>query len=167
LPEQSEGEHHMSVFEHALLVHAPVEAVADFHRDSRVLQKLTPPPVLVQLHHAGAVAEGSNADFTLWFGPLPVRWIAVHSNVAPLEGFTDRQVRGPFQHWEHVHSFIPEGDRATRVVDHIEYAHFPGVRGLFTRLAFSPVILRVLFAFRAWVTRRALEGHARPKESYA
>lgn len=156
----------MNVFESKALVHAPVETVADFHRDSRVLRKLTPPPVLVQLHDAGAVAEGSKADFTLWFGPLPVRWVAVHSNVDRLRGFTDQQVHGPFKRWEHIHSFNPEGDHATRVIDHIEYEHFPDIRGWFTRLAFSPIVLRVLFAFRGWVTRRSLEGHARPAESY-
>jgi ligand-binding SRPBCC domain-containing protein len=156
----------MSIFEHTALVHAPNEVVADFHRDSRVLQKLTPPPVVVQLHDGGPLAEGSRADFTLWFGPFPVRWIAVHSNVDRLRGFTDRQARGPFEHWEHVHSFVPDGDRATRVIDHIEFKHFSGLRGLFTRLAFSPTSLRLLFAFRAWVTRRTLEGHRSPEESY-
>jgi ligand-binding SRPBCC domain-containing protein len=156
----------MSVFEHNALVHAPIEAVAGFHQDSRVLQKLTPLPVLVQLHDAGPLAEGSKADFTLWFGLLPVRWIAIHSDVDRLRGFTDQQARGPFERWEHNHSFIPEGDQSTRVVDYIEYEHFPGIRGLFTRLAFSPIALRLLFAFRAWVTRRTLEGHARPVETY-
>jgi ligand-binding SRPBCC domain-containing protein len=157
----------MNIFEHNVLVHAPVEAVAEFHTDSRVLQRLTPPPVVVQLHHAGLVADGSTADFTLWFGPLPVRWIAVHSNVDRLVGFTDRQVRGPFRRWEHVHSFIPEGDGVTRIADRIEYEHFPGIRGLFTKLVFSFASLRLLFAFRGWVTRRALEGHIPPLELYA
>lgn len=156
----------MSVFEHTALVHAPIESVADFHQDSRILQKLTPPPIVVQLHDAGPLAEGSRADFTLWFGPLPVRWIAVHSNVDRLRGFTDQQARGPFERWEHVHSFIPEGDRSTRVVDHIEFNHLPGIRGLFTRLAFSSIALRMLFAFRAWVTRRTLEGRESRVESY-
>jgi ligand-binding SRPBCC domain-containing protein len=156
----------MSTFEHSALVHAPNEVVADFHQDSSVLQKLTPAPVLVQLHDAGPLAEGSRADFTLWFGPLPVRWIAAHSNVDRLRGFTDRQARGPFEHWEHVHSFIPEGNQSTRVVDRIEFKHYSGIRGLFTRLAFSPISLRLLFAFRAWVTRRALEGRDSRLESY-
>lgn len=155
----------MSVFENTAWIHAPLEAVARFHRDSRILQKLTPLPVLVQLHDAGPLAEGSKADFTLWFGPLPVRWVAVHSNVDPGSGFTDRQARGPFERWEHVHRFIPEGKRSTRVIDHIEFEHFPGIRGLFTRIMFSPAALRLLFAYRAWVTRRTLErreGRAEP-----
>jgi hypothetical protein len=41
------------------------------------------------------LAEGSISDFTLWFGPLPIRWTARHSHIDPLHGFTDTQVRGP------------------------------------------------------------------------
>lgn len=159
-------ESEMNVFEHTAVVHAPIERVVDFHMDSHVLPMLTPRPVVVQLHYAGPLAEGSRAEFTLWFGPLPVRWVAIHSNVDRLRGFTDRQLRGPFEHWEHIHRFIAEGDRSTRLVDRIEFEHSPGMRGLFTRLMFSPIALRLLFAFRAGVTRRALEGGARQAESY-
>jgi ligand-binding SRPBCC domain-containing protein len=50
-------------------VNAPLEAVSFFHRDTRALKKLTPPPVIVRLRRVEPLAEGSVSEFTLWFGP--------------------------------------------------------------------------------------------------
>jgi ligand-binding SRPBCC domain-containing protein len=157
----------MKVFENSALVMAPIKAVADFHHDSRVLRRLTPLPVVVQLNRAGPVSEGSEADFVLWFGPLPVRWVAIHTAFDRLSGFTDRQETGPFAHWVHRHSFVPEGKSATRVLDHIEYEHRPGLYGVLTRILFSRFSLRVLFAYRNWVTRRSLESDGLQQASVA
>ena len=117
-------------------------------------------------------------DFTLWFGPFPLRWVA---RIEALEaqtpevssrlpqsgrrlglvrgasaGFADRQVRGPFAHWLHRHLFIPLDDQTTAVVDEIElkFRRHPlwgpvGV-GMWLSLPF-------LFAYRARKTRRLLE----------
>lgn len=148
----------MLSFDHSFIVRAPLAAVAGFHRDTRVLRRLTPPPVYVQIHRVEALAEGSISEFTLWFGPLPIRWTARHSEVDPLGGFTDTQVAGPMQHWVHRHAFEPVDADRTRVRDRIAYQHPPGPRGLLTRLLFGGLGLRLTFAYRGWVTRRALEG---------
>lgn len=155
----------MNVFENTALVRASIQAVADFFHDSRVLKRLTPLPVVVQLKRAGPVSEGSEADFILWFGPLPVPWLAIHSDVDRLRGFTDHQARGPFARWVHRHSFAPDGKGITRVLDHIEYEHRPGLHGLLTRLLFSRLALQLLFAYRNWVTRRWLESDGRQEAS--
>lgn len=85
----------VKTFQYAFAVRAALAAVAEFHHDARALQRLTPPPLFVQLHRVEPLAEGSLASFTLWFGPLPVRWMAVHSGVDFLHGFTDTQHSGP------------------------------------------------------------------------
>lgn len=145
----------MPTFEHAFTVTAPRAAVAEFHADARALKKLTPPPLFVRLHRAGRLAEGAMADFTMWFGPIPVRWQALHYNVND-EGFTDVQTRGPLSHWRHTHRFIPLDDHHTRVHDYVAYEHPAGPRGWLTRLLFNPASLTFLFTFRRYVTRRAL-----------
>ena len=49
------------------------------------------------MHRAPAIlGEGDEMEFILWVGPLPVRWVAYIEQVSG-EGFTDRQLRGPFQ----------------------------------------------------------------------
>jgi ligand-binding SRPBCC domain-containing protein len=146
----------MSIFEYHFTVRAPLTAVAAFHHDTSALRRLTPPPVFVQLHRVEPLAEGSVSEFTLWFGPLPVRWTAVHSRVGA-HGFTDTQTAGPLKHWQHTHRFTALDSARTRVDERIDYAHYPGPRGLLSRLLFSRLALRLLFTYRALATRRALE----------
>jgi len=150
----------MPVFDYSFTVDAPVEAVRDFHRDTSALKRLTPPPTIVQIHSVEPMAEGSVSEFTLWVGPLPLRWRAVHRNVTDF-GFTDLQESGPAAKWEHTHSFhsLPEGRIEIR--EHIEYEHRSGPWGVVTRLLFSWPNLWLMFGYRCWVTRRALAARGK------
>lgn len=142
-------------FKHAFTVDAPLPAVAEFHSDTRALKKLTPFPIIAQIHEYEPLADGSNARFTLWFGPLPVRWHAVHSEVGP-NGFVDTQVAGPLKSWRHAHRFVALGPEKTRVEDSITYEHDNGARGLFSRLLFARPGLWFLFTARKYLTRRGV-----------
>lgn len=146
----------MESFDHRFEVLAPLKEVAAFHGRTDILRRLTPPPLIVQLHRFGEMKEGMEAEFTLWLGPLPIRWQAVHRDVTA-NGFTDIQRKGPAASWKHIHRFAALGERRTEVHDHIEYAHKPGLPGLFSRLLFPKAGLRLLFTYRKWVTKRALE----------
>jgi len=145
----------MPVFDYAFTVDAPPDAVRDFHRDTSALKRLTPPPTIVRLHSVEPLAEGSLSEFTLWVGPLPLRWKAVHRDVSD-RGFTDVQASGPAARWEHTHRFVPLDDGRTEIQEHIEYEHRRGFWGLVTRILFSWPSLWFMFGYRRWVTRRAL-----------
>ena len=142
----------MPVFDYAFTVAAPLAAVRDFHRDTSALKRLTPPPTFVQLHAIEPLAEGSVSRFTLWVGPLPLRWTAVHRNVSD-RGFTDVQAKGPARKWEHTHSFVPLDDRTTEIREHIEFEHKDGFQGVVTRILFSQPNLWLMFTYRKLVTR--------------
>ena len=94
------------------------------------------------------------ADFTLWFGPFPIHWVAVHSNVSP-NGFTDTQMSGPLKYWQHTHRFTAVSANKTRIDEHIQYAHAQGIRGVVSRLLFSKPGLYMLFTARKLLTQRA------------
>ena len=96
----------MPVFDFRFNVDASLESVREFHRDTSALKRLTPPPTIVQLHKVEPLGEGSVSEFTLWVGPMPLRWKAVHRDVSET-GFTDIQVSGPARAWEHTHRFTP------------------------------------------------------------
>jgi ligand-binding SRPBCC domain-containing protein len=145
----------MPVFDYAFTVDAPLDAVREFHRDTRALKRLTPPPTIVQIHSVEPMGEGSVSEFTLWVGPLPLRWKAVHRNVSD-RGFTDIQASGPAARWEHTHSFVPLKNGHTEIREHIEYEHRRDLWGLVTRALFSWPSLWFMFGYRAWVTKRAL-----------
>jgi len=142
----------MPVFDFTFTVAAPLEAVREFHRDTSALRRLTPPPTFVQLHAIEPLAEGSVSRFTLWVGPLPLQWTAVHRNVSD-RGFTDVQAEGPARKWEHTHTFVPLDAATTEIREHIEFEHAGGFWGVVTRLLFSRPNLLLMFTYRKLVTR--------------
>ncbi len=146
----------MPTFDYEFTVDAPQSAVADFHYNASV-KTLTPLPIIAQMHEFEPLADGSQADFTLWFGPLPINWKVVHSDVGP-DGFTDSQISGPLKSWRHEHRFIPIDENSSKVHEHIEYEYKSGLKGLLSRLLFSPLALRMLFMMRERITRRAVSG---------
>jgi ligand-binding SRPBCC domain-containing protein len=121
-----------------------------------VLKQLTPPPLFVQVHEFEPLAEGSRAEFTIWFGPFPVRWQAIHSQVDN-GGFTDTMNVGPLKTWQHRHQFVVVNDRRTEVRESIEYEYETGVKGLVNRLMYSRASLALLFAARKFITRRQMK----------
>lgn len=147
-------------FRYKFLVHANLETVRAFHQDTNALKKLTPPLTILQLHSVEPLAEGSVSKFTLWLGPIPIPWMAVHRDVTE-HGFTDFQAAGPAQSWEHTHRFTAIDETTTEVSEHIEFEHKPGIRGLISRLLFCYPNLMFLFTYRRWATRRALQAKTR------
>ena len=139
---------------HRFQVKAPLSRVAAFHQQHTSMSAITPPPMRVEYQRLPADFSGE-LEFTLWFGPLPIRWIARIEDVSA-SGFTDRQVSGPFAKWEHRHSFHSVDDQTTEVVDQIslQLKSHPvwGPVGLAFMLG-----LPFLFAYRGWKTRRLLE----------
>lgn len=113
--------------------------------------------MIVRVHRAPErLASGDEMHFTLWAGPVPLRWVAAIEDASPV-GFTDRQLSGPFAAWQHRHSFLRISDSETDVVDEVE-AELS--RHLFWRLAGALMWagMPVLFAYRGWRTRRLLEA---------
>ena len=147
----------MQIFQTSFTVDAPLEAVREFHGETGILKRLTPPPLFVQIHDFGEMQEGMVADFTMWFGPVPVRWKAEHVNVSDA-GFTDVQRVGPLATWAHTHTFSAETPTTTRIHEHIEYTHPDGWRGLLTRAFFGKPGLVGLFQYRKLITRWSLRN---------
>ncbi|MFN8456002.1 MAG: hypothetical protein U0401_15270 [Anaerolineae bacterium] len=144
-------------YHHSFKVQAPLSAVAHFHSQAASMGAITPPPIIVQLHSAPtSLGEGDIMDFTLWLGSIPIHWVAQIEQVG-FNGFTDRQLAGPFARWVHRHRFMPVDDSTTEVIDEVEAILRPhpwwGVVGL-GMWATMPL----LFAYRGWKTRRWLEN---------
>lgn len=146
-------------YRHAFRVDAAPDEVAAFHVQALSLQAITPPLMPMRLHRApDQMVDGAEMEFTLWLGPIPVRWHARVEDVSPA-GFVDRQVSGPFAQWVHRHTFLAMDGGATQVVDQVEAR----VR---RHLLWGPVGLAMwlglplLFAYRGWRTRRLLERDA-------
>ena len=143
------------MFSREFTIAAPRAEVAAFHRRRQSLVEITPPPIIVRIQAGPEVlSSGDELRFTLWLGPFPIRWRAAIEAMSE-DGFADRQLEGPFAHWVHRHTFIASGEGITTVRDEIEYAYKRHVVwGLVGRL--FVLGLPVMFAYRAWKTRRLL-----------
>jgi ligand-binding SRPBCC domain-containing protein len=144
-------------YKHTFIVRAPLEKVANFHRLSASMAAITPPPVIVNIQRAPELlAAGDEMRFTLWLGPLPLRWLARIEDLSA-GGFTDNQLEGPFKKWKHQHQFQAIDASRTLVIDQIEAEiknhWFWGPIGRLMWLN-----LPVLFAYRGWKTRRSLDS---------
>jgi len=130
-----------------------------FHNRPDVLRRLTMTPLILQvLRDDRTSLTNGEIEFRLWFGPIPVRWLARHTPGPITTSFKDIQIRGPLARWEHEHIFEPVGD-GTRLTDRITLEHKPGPAGWLTRLIFDGLPLRLLFAYRHWRTRAATRPH--------
>lgn len=143
-------------YAHRFQVNAPLTRVAEFHSRAASMAAITPPPIVVRIQRAPVVLqEGDEMEFTMWLGPLPLRWVARIDDVSS-NGFTDRQLNGPFAAWVHRHNFVVMDDQTTAVVDEVTLQlkknPFWWFVGMGMRLG-----LPVLFAYRAWKTRRMLQ----------
>ena len=153
-------------YQHEFTVRAAQPAVADFHRRSESMGAITPPPVIVRVHHAPeTLVDGDHMDFTMWLGPLPIHWVARIEQTTPVS-FVDRQLSGPFAQWEHLHTYVAQPDGTTKVLDQVTaelsnhwFWKLVGI-GMWLNLP-------ILFAFRGWKTRRILEDAPRSEALHA
>lgn len=112
-------------FRYSSLIDAPVQTVWDFHTRDDILQQLTPPWQPVEIvRREGGLEVGAVSEFKIWLGPLPVDWVAIHTECIPYQLFTDEQQQGPMASWVHRHQFTEENGK-TRLTDAIAYS-LPG-----------------------------------------
>jgi ligand-binding SRPBCC domain-containing protein len=148
---------HVTVFETSSILKSTMDRVLAFHQDPSALSMLTPPPIFTQLlEDRRSSLSAGDLIFRLWFGPIPVRWHAQHQAGPIPTSFADLMIAGPMAYWRHEHIFevVPQGIRLT---DRVTIAHKPGFRGLLTRLLFDGIPLRILFFYRHFRTRLAVE----------
>jgi ligand-binding SRPBCC domain-containing protein len=144
------------IYRHRFQVRAPLEQVVEFHHRSASMAAITPPPIIIRMRGAPAIlAESDEMDFTMWLGPLPVRWLARIEAVST-HGFTDRQLRGPFAEWVHRHSFAEVDEQTSEVADEITTRLRPHLAWWLVGLGMQ-LGLPILFAYRKWKTRRILQ----------
>jgi len=144
------------IYRHRFQVSASQARVSEFHSRAASMAAITPPPMIIRMNNPpDIVKEGDMVDFTMWLGPFPIRWLACIEAVSP-SGFTDRQLRGPFAGWIHRHIFTTVDDRTTDVVDEVTL-HLRSHPVWWLVGKGMQIGLPVLFAYRAWKTRKILQ----------
>lgn len=145
------------IFVHQSDIPGSMQDVWDFHAGPDAFQRLAMPPMIatIQRDQRLSLTEGI-VDFTLWIGPLPIRWQATHLPGPIDTSFVDIMESGPLAEWEHTH-LLEKISGGVRLTDRIKFRHLSGPSGWFTRLLFDGLPLRILFIYRHWRTRREVQ----------
>ena len=125
---------------------APIEEVFGFFADASNLQALTPARLKFQIltPQPLEMQKGTRIDYRLRLFGFPFTWTSEISTWQPCVEFVDRQVRGPYRHWQHRHGFESSGV-GTLVIDEVDYS-VPG--GRFVHWLFVRRNLVKIFRYR-------------------
>ncbi|MEH2294422.1 SRPBCC family protein [Nostoc sp.] len=148
----------MLQFKHSSVINAPPEVVWKFHERSDILQLLNPPWQPVQVvRREGGLNVGAITEFRLFLGPLPLTWLARHTECEKYRLFTDEQISGPFESWVHRHEIEPENGK-TKLTDAISFSIPGGGTVEFVSGWLVQVQLEAMFRYRHYVTKRECES---------
>lgn len=131
---------------------APRPKVFEFFSDATQLERLTPPWLKFSVLTPAPIEmrEGTLIDYKLCVHGIPLRWQSRISCWEPPFRFADEQVRGPYQHWHHLHTFEKDG-QGTICRDEVNYS-FLG--GKLMHTLFVKRDLEKIFAFRTQVLQQ-------------
>ena len=98
------------------------EDVFEFFSDAFQLERITPPMLNFKVLTEAPIniQAGTLIDYKLRLRGFPVHWRTEISTWDPPYSFTDRQLRGPYYLWEHLHTF-EEVDGGTLMKDEVHY----------------------------------------------
>ncbi|HEY1509204.1 MAG TPA: SRPBCC family protein [Solirubrobacteraceae bacterium] len=131
------------------LIDASSDEVFAFYSHARNLEALTPPWLRFEVLTPEPIEmrPGTLIEYRLRLHGLRLRWVSRIEEWEPGRRFVDRQLRGPYRLWRHLHEFDarPEG---TLVRDTVDYALALGPFGDLADAAFVRRDLDRIFDFR-------------------
>lgn len=139
-------------------IERPATTVFAWHERPGALQRLMPPWEQAEIvTQEGGLRDGARVVVRARILPLVhAKWEVRHADYQPGRQFVDRQIRGPFAEYEHVHRFLPLGEEACLLRDEIRY-RLPGGAAGATANGWVQRRLERLFSYRHALTKADLE----------
>lgn len=144
-------------------VELPVSADEAFawHERPGAFERLAPPWEAVEvIQRQGSIHPGDRTVVRLWIAGLPIHWVAEHYGYEAGRQFCDRELAGPFAVWQHVHRFVPDGERCV-LEDDITFRVPGGLLGSLAAGGYARRSLERMFAYRQRITQDDMQAHAK------
>jgi len=138
------------VLERSQRLPRPPPEVFAFFADAHNLEAITPPFLGFEVVTPRPIdmGQGTLIEYRLRLRGLGLRWLTRIEVWEPGERFVDRQLRGPYRLWHHIHLFEPDGPD-TLMRDVVRYAMPLGPLGELARAVLVRRDLERIFDFRA------------------
>ncbi len=104
------------------LIPAPIETVFDFFSKAENLDRITPPWLQFRILNPTSqdLKKQSRIQFSLKLNLFTVHWETEITEWDPPLSFVDKQIKGPYRQWEHLHRFTLQEDH-TLMEDAVVY----------------------------------------------
>jgi ligand-binding SRPBCC domain-containing protein len=111
------------VLERQQWIDAPLAELFDFFARAENLERITPAWLHFEIRTASPIEMGRDTriDYRIRLAGMPLRWRTRIEAWEPPSCFVDRQEKGPYRLWMHLHAFEPVG-RGVLMTDRVRYA---------------------------------------------
>jgi ligand-binding SRPBCC domain-containing protein len=111
------------VFKDETLINQPRSVVFNFFSEAVNLELLTPPWLRFRIlsNLPITMSKGVQIKYRLQLYHIPLKWLTEISLWEPPFRFIDKQLKGPYKLWIHLHQF-EDTDTGTRMIDELKYA---------------------------------------------
>lgn len=113
----------MDIYTKQTKINVPVEKLFKWHENKGAILRLTPlwAPLKLIWRSGLGIKKGISVKFKIYLLKIPFDWHAEHIEYQKNKIFVDRQTKGVFAKWEHIHEFEAITDTSSIMKDKIKF----------------------------------------------
>ena len=148
----------MTIIEKSIAIQAPIEAVFDFHTDTKNLGLISPPWMKTKLIRESGEGLGKIIEMqVIQYNVFPSHWLVRIEEYDRPVRLTDLVLSGPMKYFRHSRTFSQPCASLTEIKDHLEYEVPFGIIGKIADKISIRKMMEQMFEYRHKMTKEILE----------
>jgi hypothetical protein len=148
----------MTIIEKSIAIQAPIEAVFDFHLDTKNLGLISPPWMKTKLIRESGEGLGKIIEMqVVQYNVFPSHWLVRIEEYDRPFRLTDLVLSGPMKYFRHERTFSQPCASLTEIKDHLEYEVPFGAIGKIADKLSIRKMMEQMFEYRHKMTKEILE----------
>ena len=148
------------ILTHLQWISRSMEEAFNFFQNEKNLEKITPPSLNFRVlkKTTDRIEKGTLIDYKLKINGIPIKWRTLITAWNPPYSFSDQQLRGPYNKWDHTHNFTPLG-AGTLMEDRVIYKLPLGLIGRIFGMWYVKRNVNKIFNFRWDKVKEIFKAH--------